>query len=585
MASIPSPTSSPSIAVNAPSATATDPEPLLSPTAVSIHCVESMFPGENDGFQTSAIGSQDPASEAAEIASTATATFEDARSNVTLTDIEERLRTASMSGSIHELQEEVASRKSSKSASEGPISPNHVVVDKDAVSRLSADDSDAFEDAQEEMSRHVSPQHSSQDSPAIEASQTEDARDFKDVPKHIFVLSDAGKPIFTLHGDEDELASLMAVMQAMVSYVADMGDSLRSIVVGGKKIVFLSKGPLILVAVSQGKESIMQLSVQLTYIYHQILSVVTQSHLTKIFEQRKGYDLRRMIAGSERLIRSLSSAMDSDPCFMLSAVRVLPMPSSAREDISKAISKECSKAKNVVFAILIAENQLVTLTRMKKYFIHPADLHLIFSLINSTESFKVSEAWIPICLPKFDSSGFMHAHVSYLTEDCPACLIMLTVEKDIFFELSDAKRKIIESLDKTKSMSAISDALSKSEYSPDTAGIPEVRHFLYKAKSAAQFTSSKLRRQPYAEKEAARRLHETYLQLQNRMHSQQRPLKLMYLAGKYENVLSWATQSFELYAAFAPTTSKTAAINAINKLLKWCKKEEGTLFILNAPTF
>ena len=40
---------------------------------------------------------------------------------------------------------------------------------------------------------------------------------------------------------------------------------------------------------------------------------------------------------------------------------------------------------------------------MKKYFIHPADLHLIFSLINSTESFKVSEAWIPMCLPKFDS--------------------------------------------------------------------------------------------------------------------------------------------------------------------------------------
>lgn len=82
--------------------------------------------------------------------------------------------------------------------------------------------------------------------------------------KHIFVLSDAGKPIFALHGDEDEQASLMAVMQAMVSYVADMGDSLRSLVVGSKKIVFLSKGPLILVAVSKGKESIMQLSVQLT---------------------------------------------------------------------------------------------------------------------------------------------------------------------------------------------------------------------------------------------------------------------------------------------------------------------------------
>ena len=126
MASMPSPTSSPSIPVNAPSAT--DPEPLLSPTGVSIHCVESMFPEDNDGFQSSGMDSQDPSSELAEITSTATAAFEDARSNVTLTDIEERLRTASMSGSIHELQEEVASRKSSRSASEvsARIIPYHV---------------------------------------------------------------------------------------------------------------------------------------------------------------------------------------------------------------------------------------------------------------------------------------------------------------------------------------------------------------------------------------------------------------------------------------------------------------------------
>lgn len=37
----------------------------------------------------------------------------------------------------------------------------------------------------------------------------------------------------------------------------------------------------------------------------------------------------------------------------------------------------------------------------------------------------------------------MHAHVSYLTENCPACLLMLTVERDAFFELSAAKQKIV----------------------------------------------------------------------------------------------------------------------------------------------
>jgi hypothetical protein len=37
----------------------------------------------------------------------------------------------------------------------------------------------------------------------------------------------------------------------------------------------------------------------------------------------------------------------------------------------------------------------------------------------------------------------MHAHVSYLTDDCPACLLMLTVERDAFFDLSAAKQKIV----------------------------------------------------------------------------------------------------------------------------------------------
>ena len=123
-----------------------------------------------------------------------------------------------------------------------------------------------------------------------------------------------------------------------------------------------------------------------------------------IFEEKKGYDLRKMIAGSERLLDSLSNSMDQDPSsYVLSAVRVLPIQSSLRESVSSVIKQHCSKAQNVVFALLIAENQLITLVRMKDYFIHPADLHLIFNLVSSSESFKLSESWTPICLPKFDS--------------------------------------------------------------------------------------------------------------------------------------------------------------------------------------
>ena len=188
---------------------------------------------------------------------------------------------------------------------------------------------------------------------------------------------------------------------------------------------------LILVAVSHTTESPTQLIVQLTYLYHQVLSVLTLNHISRIFEEKKGYDLRKMIAGSERLLDSLSNSMDQDPSsYILSAVRVLPIQSSLRESVSSVIKQHCSKAQNVVFALLIAENQLITLVRMKDYFIHPADLHLIFNLVSSSESFKLSESWTPICLPKFDSryilsySEVSNKHGIILFKKLHTCLIL-----------------------------------------------------------------------------------------------------------------------------------------------------------------
>lgn len=45
------------------------------------------------------------------------------------------------------------------------------------------------------------------------------------------------------------------------------------------------------------------------------------------------------------------------------------------------------------------------------------------------------------------------------------------------------------------------------------------------------------------------------------------------------------TTGFELYVIFEPLIDKPTAINAVNKILKWIKKEEDKIFIMNAPTF
>eukprot|EP00096_Caligus_rogercresseyi_P012764 TRINITY_DN5456_c0_g1_i1.p1 TRINITY_DN5456_c0_g1~~TRINITY_DN5456_c0_g1_i1.p1 ORF type:complete len:502 (+),score=157.00 TRINITY_DN5456_c0_g1_i1:63-1568(+) len=433
------------------------------------------------------------------------------------------------------------------------------------------EDEDEFLDAREDLS------------PNFEKDSVTD-KEWKYQEKHFFVLSEAGKPIYSLHGEENHLASLTAVMQALVSYVQDLDDSIKCISFGDVQISFLIKPPLILVGTTRRAESHSQMNSQLSYLYNSILSVLTQKQLGTIFEKKKSYDLRMMLGGAERLLTHLTKSFQTDPSFMLNSVRVLHLSPVMRDSISNAIHSTLAKMKNVVFAVLLAENHLVTLIRMKQYYIHSADLHILFNFVNSSESFKDSESWTPICLPKFNSNGFLHAHVSYLKDGVPVCLLMLTVQKDIFFDLSEAKKKIVAIMEKNNAIEAMLESLKLCHFDAKSIGVPEIRHFLYKSKISGQFTSTTYG-PPYNIQQDKRRLVDLYFILNNRLHSATRPAKLIYYSGSLENIMCWATPTFDIYAAFDPLTSRIVAINAVNKLLRWIKKEEGSLFINSAPTF
>lgn len=50
--------------------------------------------------------------------------------------------------------------------------------------------------------------------------------------KHVFVLSEAGKPIYSRYGNEEALSSTMGVMMALVSFVQAGGNTIQSIFSG-----------------------------------------------------------------------------------------------------------------------------------------------------------------------------------------------------------------------------------------------------------------------------------------------------------------------------------------------------------------
>lgn len=148
----------------------------------------------------------------------------------------------------------------------------------------------------------------------------------------------------------------MGVMQALVSFVSASKDSIRSIVAGDYRFVFFVREHVYLVAVSRGLESVQQLLLQLSYVYNQILSVLTISTLHKIFKQRRNYDLRRMLSGSEKFIDNLLNLMEHDPSFKLQAVRCLPLDYQVRDSIAQAIIQH-AKVKVSFYTICRGEGK------------------------------------------------------------------------------------------------------------------------------------------------------------------------------------------------------------------------------------
>lgn len=221
------------------------------------------------------------------------------------------------------------------------------------------------------------------------------------------------------------------------------------------------------------------------------------SHMNSIYEKRKNYDLRKLLAGSERLVDHLLSneinkKISNNPFVPLThSVRIVPLDASIRDTITSTIKSNCN-IKNLVFAVLLANNKLITLVRMKNHCMHTDDLRIIFNLVECTESFKSAESWTPICLPKFNSNGFLHAHVSYLSDDCEACLLLLSADSESFFALSNAKQNITDKLRRSNCMEAINEGMKNRGISLKTVGVPEIRHFLYKNKKNTQLLCSEI---------------------------------------------------------------------------------------------
>jgi hypothetical protein len=376
------------------------------------------------------------------------------------------------------------------------------------------------------------------------------------------------------------VSNSVAVIQTILSYFQDGGDTLQSIRAGQLLIAFLIKEQLIYVAVSPFCESERQLSEQLVCFHSHVVSIFTTVQLTKLFEQRVNFDLRRLLFGSEGIFDALSSELSSKGGIMLGSVQCLRMPVQLRDKIGQALlSINANKAFSHGF--LFAKGKLITLVRPRKQSLHPHDIYAVQNMALANASFGGGEIWTPICLPKANATGFVFAYIYYLTETL--CMIFISNNKEGFFEASECKEQFVEALVNQGIMEQLKSSVAENHYCIADVGIPGLRHFVFKSKATLQYSSPDLA-EPFANQDDFEILFKGYQFIHRRLSSKTSAM-IHYHGSQTLTTFGWNSNAFEIYVTMAPFISKSSAAAAVNNLIRWIQKEEDSLFITKPPVF
>ncbi|KAH9909027.1 vacuolar fusion protein MON1 [Xylariomycetidae sp. FL2044] len=418
--------------------------------------------------------------------------------------------------------------------------------------------------------------------------------------KHYMILSSAGKPIYSRHGDLGLINSSMGVVQTIISFYEGAKNPLLGFTAGDTRFVILTEGPLYFVAISRLGESDSQLRAQLDALYMQILSTLTLPALTSIFANRPSTDLRKPLQGTESLLSSLADSFTKgSPSALLGALECLKLRKSHRHAINNAFLK--TKTDKLLYGLIVAGGKLVSVIRPRRHSLHPSDLQLIFNMLFESGGIKAGggENWIPLCLPAFNNRGYLYMYVSFLDgqpseaeipddgksiEEATA-IILVSPDKESFFGLQQMKDDVVAELKKKGHLDIIKAAVEKGrssvrEIAPGTL----VSHFLFKSKANVQFCMPALE-PPFSDLVARRRLMSLYHQLHAAVHAKHSHLKVLHRVSEDSTSLAWVTPIFEFYCVAGPNASRSVMTQGANKIIQWAKREEERLFIIGGGVF
>lgn len=452
--------------------------------------------------------------------------------------------------------------------------------------------------------------------PALKPAEQEarDLEKWKTRRKHIFILTSAGKPIFTRYGDESVFSELFGVFQVLISMVStasgsgDRRDHLRRVVMGDKMICFSCIGELTYVMVTATQESTRSCMKQLRLLHNQMLAVIP--NVNDVLLKTPGYDIRRLFAlGDVNVMRHLIHRLNHVPAYYFRALHAAAIPADLRHDVEDIVIRNYA-GEDHLYSVILYGNDIVTITAAPRQPLHPDDALLLINFANCVSLIQ-GEVWAPLCLPRFNDTGYLWCHVSYIgpevvrsgtignpnpgrspkhnsdstsrggsESDNLLLLVQLATGQEHFGALNTSAQQVKDELRTSGLAQQLEQCANNSliPIDPKVCGTTDMQYFLYVDESS-QIVQSAVPPQ-LADRRSRKRLYRLLLQLKDRAVQCTRTKEpQLFYSTSTENIIVEIHRGCEMYAVFLPSTTKVEMIAATSKLARFIKSEESNYFI------
>ena len=450
-------------------------------------------------------------------------------------------------------------------------------------------------------------------------------------PKHLLILTSAGKPVFSLHDDFGSSGlALCALIRALAS---KSGDKLQTVTGSrGLVMVFEQRGELLLVASqyllkdvngvnSDGKsletmmvldegesECVELLRAQLDMLYLHVIFHVTRPALDSLFRNNPSYDLAGLLGGTEVEIRNLVRSGESELALGLDAIPTLPLPPTLRTSLVKAL--DAARDNFAVFGFLIAKDGRLVAgvgprmgkTRFGGMMAHTRNFLLLANFVRSNPQVASTQTWAPLCMPLFDDSGHFQVYGSSVSPGVSGRLFFLLLIADTsLVHFHEASTRCSSFADKMKTqLQTVEDQLAvevspddllgdtlRQQIKPSSRPLHVVLRVTNKDQQSSQFfeTQKSSPLNPFPPTESNRGWHYLLKRYSTiRFKALEDPsCKLVYDARTRDAVL-WYRESagmdseLEILAQFPPLANQTQVSLVAGRLKAYAQKEHSRLF-------